>query len=381
MRIGIDARWIFPQISGIGRVTEKLIQHLGEIDRENSYFLFFNHPRLMDRYSRRWEKYPNLKPVPAPWGIFSPAGQVRMPALIRKMGLDIFHSTNYFLPLLLWKTGMVATIHDLIPLKFPHFTPRAKKTRFNWVFRWILLRCSHRADRVITISLHTRDDLITELGLPAEKITVIHNGIDGKYRVLEKDRVLGFCQEKLGSTSPFLLYVGRFDPYKNVAGLIRAFDRFRRARKDEPRLVLAGHLDPRYPEAVETVRSLGLTDRVTFLEGVGEDDLICLYNAARILILPSLYEGFGLPPLEAMACGTPVIVSNRGSLPEVVGRAGLIIDPDREESISAAIGRLWDSESLRSELREKGLKRAKDFSWEKTARETLKVYEALMNGR
>jgi glycosyltransferase involved in cell wall biosynthesis len=377
MRIGIDARWIFPQISGIGRVTEKLIQHLGEIDRENSYFLFFNHPQLMDRYSRRWEKYPNLKPVPAPWGIFSPAGQVGMPALIRKMELDIFHSTNYFLPLLLWKTRMVATIHDLIPLKFPYFTPRAKKTRFNWFFRWILLRCSHRADRVITISLHTRDDLITELGLPTEKITVVHNGIDGMYRVLEKDRVIRFSREKLGSASPFLLYVGRFDPYKNVAGLIRAFDRFRQARKDEPRLILAGYLDPRYPEAVETVRSLGLTNRVTFLEGVGEDDLICLYNAARILILPSLYEGFGLPPLEAMACGTPVIVSNRGSLPEVVGKAGLIIDPDREESISAAIGRLWDSESLRSELREKGLKRAKDFSWEKTARETLEVYKDL----
>ena len=379
MRIGIDARWIFPQISGIGRVTEKLIQHLGEIDRENSYFLFFNHPRLMDRYSRRWEKYLNLKPVPVPWGIFSPAGQVRMPTLIRKLGLDIFHSTNYFLPLLLRKTRMVTTIHDLIPLKFPHFTPRAKKTRFNWFFRWILLRCSHRADRVITISLHTRDDLITELGLPAEKITVVHNGIDGRYRVLEKDRVIRFCQEKLGFTSPFLLYVGRYDPYKNVAGLIRAFDRFRRARKDEPRLVLAGHLDPRYPEAVEIVRSLGLTDRVVFLDGVGEDDLICLYNAARILILPSLYEGFGLPPLEAMACGTPVISSDRGSLPEVVGDAAWLINPEEEESIASAIRSLWESEDLRSEFREKGLKRAKDFSWEKTARETRTVYESLMN--
>ena len=331
----------------------------------------------MARYWRRWERYTNLEPVSVPWGIFSPAGQVGMPALIRKMELDIFHSTNYFLPLLLWKTRMVITIHDLIPLKFPHFTPRAKKTRFNWFFRWILLRCSHRADRVITISLHTRNDLITELGLPAEKITVVYNGIDSKYRVLERERVLRFCQEKLGSTSPFILYVGRFDPYKNVAGLILAFDRFRRDRKDDPRLVLAGHPDPRYPETGEIVRSLGLESRVVFLDGVDEDELIYLYNGARILILPSFYEGFGLPPLESMACGTPVIVSDRGSLPEVIGDAGLFVDPDREESITGAIRTLWESDRLRSELREKGFKRAKDFSWEKTARETLEVYESL----
>ena len=372
MRIGIDARWIYPEISGIGRVTEKLIYHLGEIDRENIYLLFFNDPDLMARYASRWSQFPNLKPVLIPWGIFSPGNQLGMRSFLRREGIDVFHSTNYMLPLFLRQPAVVSTIHDLIPIKFPHFTPRAKKTRFNRLFRQLLIQCARRSDRVITVSCHTRDDLINDLGLPEEKITVVYNGIDSKY--YPRDMV------RHDLPGPFILYVGRFDPYKNVVGLIRSFNLFCQGRDDNPRMILAGHFDPRYPEANDTVKELGLESRVTFLDGAAEEKLIQLYNDARILILPSFYEGFGLPPLEAMACGTPVIVSDRGSLPEVVGDAGLIIDPDREADIAGAIERLWDSETLRSEFREKGLRRAKDFSWEKTAQGTLRVYEELMNG-
>ncbi|MFH1039354.1 MAG: glycosyltransferase family 1 protein [PVC group bacterium] len=378
LRIGIDARWIFPRISGVGRVTEKLIHHLGKIDRRNHYFLFFSDPGVMDRYARRWERYPNLQSVPVPWGIFSLAGQIRIPSLIRKLGLDVFHSTNYFLPLFISGTRTVSTIHDLIPLKFPHFTPRAKKTRFHWIFRRVLIRCARRSDRIIAVSNHTRDDLTADLGVEGERIAVVYNGIDEQYRPLPEAESIRFCAEKLGSADPFLLYVGRFDPYKNVPGLIRAFAAFCRTRSDRPRLVLAGPPDPRYPEARETVSSLGLGPRVTFLDGVDEEDLIPLYNGARILVLPSFYEGFGLPPLEAMACGTPVISSNRGSLPEIVGGAALLIDPGRDQEIAGAIEKLWDSEPLREELRKKGLARAREFSWEKTARETLAVYESLV---
>jgi len=375
MRIGIDARWIFPEISGVGRVTEKLIHNLGELGGDNTYILLFSDPGLMNQYGSRWSKYPNLKPVLLPWGIFSPGNQLKMPSFIRREGIDLFHSTNYMLPLFLRKIAVISTIHDLIPIKFPHFTPRAKKTRFNRLFRRLLIQCARRSDRVITVSHHTRDDLMRILGLPPEKIAVVYNGIDSKYHPQNRNGHPGSLP-----SDPFILYVGRFDPYKNVVGLIRSFNRFCRDRKDNPRLVLAGHLDPRYPEAIQIVEELGLQARVSFLDGATEEELIQLYSAARILILPSLYEGFGLPPLEAMACGTPVIASDRGSLPEVVGDAGLIIDPEGEDSIAGAIERLWESDTLRSELREKGLRRAKDFSWEKTARETLKVYEELMDG-
>lgn len=378
MKIGIDARWIYPQISGVGRVTEKLIRHLGKIDGDNQYILLFNDSELLEIYGSRWETYPNLKPILIPWGIFTPGNQVGMSSLIRKEGINLFHSTNYMIPLFLGNIPVVSTIHDLIPIKFPHFTPRAKKTRFNRIFRRLLVWCIRRSDKVITVSGHTRDDLIKDLGIPPDKIAVVYNGIDDKYHPPDRANVEKNQAPKLRFSDPYLLYVGRFDPYKNVVGLIRSFRRFCQNREDNPRLVLAGHLDPRYPEAGLAVKELDLDTRVTFLDGVEEDELIRLYSDARILILPSFYEGFGLPPLEAMACGTPVIVSNRGSLPEVVGNAGLIVDPTSEDDIATAVEKLWDSESLRSEFILKGLKRAKDFSWEKTARETLKVYESLL---
>ncbi len=378
LKIGIDGRWIFPAISGVGRVTEKLVSHLSALDRENYYYVFFSDPGLLEKYSARWRNNPRVRPVPVPWGIFSPAGQWGIPSRIGKLQLDIFHSTNYFLPLFL-RPGVkaVATVHDLIPLKFPQFTPRAWKTRFHPVFRRVLDRSVRRADRVITVSRHTRRDLVADLGLRPEKIAVVYNGIDEAYRPLDKAVVERTVREKVGSSDPYLLYVGRFDPYKNVAGLVRAFAGFIRNRTDRPRLVLAGHPDPRYPEAAEAVAELNLSSRVDFLDGVGEEELVALYNGARALVLPSLYEGFGLPPLEAMACGTPVIVSDRGSLPEVVGEAGILINPESSNELTAAIGRLWDSEELRREFRGRGLARAGEFSWERTASETLKVYREL----
>lgn len=381
LKIGIDGRWIFPAISGVGRVTEKLISHLAELDRENEYYIFFYDPALFKKYSHRWRLNPRLYPVPVPWGIFDPGGQWGVPSRIRELKLDIFHSTNYFLPLFLKpEIKAVVTVHDLIPLKFPHFTPRAWKTRLHPLFRWVLNRSVKRADRVITVSAHTRRDLVADLGLPEDKISVVYNGIDRDYRPLKEAETRSLIDRRLKFTEPFLLYVGRFDPYKNVVGLIRAFHQFLRGRSDSPRLVLAGHTDPRYPEAAAAVNELQLNSRVIFLDGVAEEELVALYNRARILVLPSLYEGFGLPPLEAMACGTPVIVSDRGSLPEVVGDAGVIIDPEDTEALATAISDLWDSEERRSSLRERGLTRAGEFSWKRTAEETLKIYRELAAG-
>ncbi len=378
LRIGIDARWIFREISGVGRVTEKLIRNLAGIDRENLYYLFFRDPELLERYSPDREGRPNFRPVPVPWGIFDPAGQWGVPARIRELELDIFHSTNYFLPLFLkGEVKAVVTVHDLIPLKFPHFTPRAWKTRLHPVFRRVLRRSVRRADRVITVSEHTRRDLIADLGLPPEKLAVVHNGIDEVYRPRAEEEFRPALEEKLGFSDPYILYVGRFDPYKNVPGLIRAFADFIRGRTDRPRLVLAGHRDSRYPEAEEIVSQLGLSSRVVFLDGVEEGELAALYNGARVLVLASFYEGFGLPPLEAMACGTPVIVSDRGSLPEVAGEAALIVNPESPPEIASAMSKLWDSEEQRNRFRELGLARAQKFSWRRSAEETLAVYREL----
>ncbi len=379
MNIGIDARWIYPQISGVGRVTEKLIRYLGEIDQENRYLIFFFQPELKEKYEKSWEKYPNLELVLVPWPLFSPADQIRMPAFLRKQGVDVFHSTNYLVPLLGRGLKMVSTIHDLIPLKFPHFTPRAKKTRYNFLFRMLLRRCARKADRVIAVSRHTRDDLVKYLGLEEEKIAVVYNGVAEKYRPRKREEVLARLPEKVDRERPYALYVGRFDPYKNAVGLVREFKRFLDRSRPEANLVLAGHYDPRYPQVFEEVEKLGLASRVIFLDQLGEEDLIYLYRGARVLVLPSFYEGFGLPPLEAMACGTPVICSNRGSLPEVVGEAAIVIDPGEEGSIARALEKIWTDDRLAAELREKGLARAGNFTWKKTAEETLAVYRSLLS--
>lgn len=374
MKIAIDARWIFPRISGIGRVTEKLIQYLGKIDPENHYLLLFDHPELLRQYARQWEEYPRLETALVPWRLFSPFDQWGLPSWLRKNGVDLFHSPNYLYPLLMNSPPVVVTIHDLIPLKFPEFTPRAKKTRFNFIFRLILRRSVHRASRVIAVSRHTRDDLISLLGLEEEKIRVVYNGVDRTYRRLEAGKVQALLAEKFQITAPYFLFVGRFDPYKNVTGLIRALADFSGPEDNPLHLVIAGSPDPRYPEAGKLVKSLGVSDRVHFLEKVDEEELLYLYNGALALVLPSLYEGFGLPPLEAMACGTPVICSNRGSLPEVVGEAALLVEPEVDE-IAAGLERIWKDEQLRAELRRRGLQRAASFSWEKTAAETLNVYK------
>ena len=212
MKIAIDARWIFPRISGIGRVTEKLIRYLGKVDPEDHYLLLFDRPELLDKYARRWEDFPRLETALVPWSLFSPAGQFGLPAWLRGNGVDVFHSPNYLYPLLMNFPPVVVTIHDLIPLKFPEFTPRAKKTRFNYIFRLVLRRAVRRAARVIAVSRHTSDDLKELLGVAEEKIRVVHNGVDRFYRKLPEAEVSARLREIIPEHSPYFLFVGASIP-------------------------------------------------------------------------------------------------------------------------------------------------------------------------
>ncbi len=380
MRIAIDGRWIFPQISGIGRVTEKLVFHLGKLDRENHYLVIFNDSALRDRYRKLWEDFSNIETELVPWPPFSPRSHLLLPRLLKRRGTDLFHSTNFLCPLLPGGPRMVVTVHDLIPLKFPHFTPRAKKTRFNFAFRWLLRRSLARADRVIAVSRHTRSDLIGETGLDAGRIAVVYNGIDERYRPREPSGTRELLKERYGIDRPYFLFVGRLDPYKNLPRLIEAYARYCRRNGSAPDLIIVAAPDPRYPDPRDLASRLNLGSRFKMVEGVREeDDLVSFYNGAVALVLPSLYEGFGLPPLEAMACGTPVICSDRASLPEVVGDAAVLVDPERTEAIADALGRVAADPGLRQSLGEKGLRRAAAFSWEKTAEATAAVYREIMS--
>jgi len=376
MKIAIDARWIFPRISGIGRVTENLILHLARIDRENRYLLLFRDPALEARYRLAWKDYPQLQTALVPWSIFSLPGQARLSPFLRRSGVEVYHSTNYFIPLSIPGPKVVITVHDLIPLIHPEFTPRAKKTRFNFFFRWVIRRCVRRADRVIAPSRCTKDDILSRFPVPEGKVEVVYNGVDEKYRPLDPAAARRRLPAAVDPSVPFALFVGRLDPYKNAAALVGAFDMFLRETGEAARLVLASHRDPRYPEVFAAIAASSCADRIVFLDGLSEEEIIALYASARTVVLPSLYEGFGLPPLEAMACGSAVICSDRGALPEVVGDAALIAEPS-PAALSAALKTIWRDEKLRAELKARGLNRAARFSWETTAKEHLAVYRSL----
>jgi alpha-1,3-rhamnosyl/mannosyltransferase len=262
----------------------------------------------------------------------------------------------------------VVTIHDLIPLLFPQYTPRALKTRFLFLFRALMRETAARADAILTVSEASRADI--ERLLKARRVVAIPNGVAPHYQPVAPPQ----------NTPRRILFVGRFDPYKNVIGLLTAFDLLRQQMPGAVRLVLAGTPDPRYPEPVNFARRRGLDKDIEWLGYVSGAQLVAAYQQADVFVLPSRYEGFGLPVVEAMACGTPVVCSAVSSLPEVAGDAALLITPDDAAGIAAAIRRVLEEPGLAAAMREKGLRRAAEFSWRRVAEQTRAVYEQVGRG-
>lgn len=376
MRIGIDARWIFPQISGIGTYTRELIRGLAALDRQNEYVLFFQDQRMAGEVAEaaRLRDAPNFSTQLLDYGVFSPAGQARFPGSLRAQKLDLFHSPNYMLPLFAFPRGRpgdlrcVVTIHDVIPLLFPDHAPRSRKTRMFPVYRWLMLQIGARADVIVTVSESSRRDVIEQLRVApgrAGSVIVVPNGVAADYVPAPKEP----------RASKTMLYVGRFDPYKNVCGLMNVFAGVRQRAKSDVRLRVVGPPDPRYPEARERAEALGLNPHIDWVGYVDGAALIREYQQADVFVLLSKYEGFGLPLLEAMACGTPVVCSNRSSLPEVAGNAGVVVDPDCVADAAAEIVRVLEEPACAADLARRGRDRAAAFTWEQTARQTLKAYD------
>jgi len=379
MKIVIDARWIFPELSGIGLYTRELIRNLAEIDSDNSYHLLFDSQETEERegHETGFDAAANFSVCHFRHGPFSPLSQLALPQLLWRLRADVFHSPNYMIPFAAFprrkrgRTACVITIHDLIPLLFPHYTPRALKTRFFPVFKWVMRQAAIRADTVIAPSESTRRDLIDELyGGRAAEVAVVYQGVSSEYRPPAGEG---------SGERPVILYVGRFDPYKNVSNLISAFARLRREGLDAE-LRLVGSDDRRYPEARSLAHELGVDERIRWDGYLDGDGLLRAYQQASLFVLPSRYEGFGLTVLEAMACGTPVVCGNRSSLPEVVGDAAVSIDPDDVAALADAIGRVLRDPELAAQLSEAGLERAAGFTWRRTAEQTLEVYSTLAGG-
>ncbi len=300
--------------------------------------------------------------------------QFTAPAAARKVNADILH-IPYFAPPLLPRTPTVVTIHDVIPLRLPAYHPTGKiKAYFG-----LVARAAHRATKIITVSQHAKQDIVEELKIPPERIRVIYEAAGEEYQPVTDPGQLAAARARYGLGERYIFYLGGLDQRKNVPQLIRAFARLC-AQIDDPnlQLLVSGNPDkkrgPLFPDPRPIAAELGIEGRVLY-RFVEDEDKAAIYSGARVFVFPSLYEGFGLDPLEAMACGAPVVCSNRTSLPEVVGDAALTVDPENLDDLAGAMKRVLNDDTLRAELCARSLKRATQFNWRKTAEETLAVYE------
>ncbi len=363
MRVGIDARLVYYSQAGIGQYILHLVDGLAKVDGENDYVLLQSRKDGTTILER-----PNFKRV----SLWTPSHhrleRYSLNVELMRLGLDVLHSPD-FIPPHRPTCKSVITVHDLAFLLYPHFLTKESARYYGHIdhaVRW--------TDHIISVSESTKRDTIQHLGVPEEKITVVHEAANPIFCPLDKAEAQEQVRNRHGVDGPYILFVSTIEPRKNVPSLLRALWQLVTCYKEDVRLVLAGGKGWLFEDAFALVDELKLDDRVHFVGRVSSEDLLYLYNAAEMLAHPAFYEGFGLPPLEAMACGLPVVASDVASLPEVVGDAGQLIDPHDVDELTVAMWRVLNDSALRVQMREKGLVQAGLFSWERAARETMEIY-------
>ena len=374
MRYGIDGRYIQDHFPGIGRYTYNLIRHLAPLAPEDDIVVFHDPLAPNNHFDlSRLVEFPNVTLVPAGVSPFSVRQQFFLARLARQQHLSLYHSPYYLFPYA-QSCPTVISLHDLIPLLCPD-TARPRYHRH--LFALLARTAVWRADRVIVDSQSTRR-AVMELWHPrGERIVAIPLAAEDTFGCADRAAVEQ-VQKKLGVDRPYLLHVGTNKPHKNLVRLVEAWAAVPPSLRAGRMMILAGAHDPRYPETRQRVAQLGLGDEVRFLGKVSGEDLPPLYAGALGFVFPSLHEGFGLPVLEAMASGAPVACSDRPALPEVVGQAALLFDPERVPDIAMALERLLGEPELGTHLACAGRKQAGLFSWSRTAAETLQVYRRLL---
>lgn len=375
MRIGIDCRNILSpetgERAGIGHYTAYLVDHLLTIDTENTYVLFFDH-RVKD--TSRFEAAKNVRVKHFPFSKYKKFlpmtySHAVVPRIIQRERLDVFHAPANILPLA-YRRPSVITIHDLAIYKEPAWFPRQVLST-----NLLVPQSVNHADRIIAVSESTAVDLEILFNVARRKITVIHEGVE---QFTSARGAAARVKKKFRITKPYFLFVGTLEPRKNVIRLVQAYARFVRREGDvakETELLIAGGKGYRYKDILKMVRAVKMNRKVRFLGYVSHEEKVELLKGATAFIFPSLYEGFGLPVLEAMQVGTPVISSDTSSLTEIVGRAGIVVNPEDVAGMTRAMGQLTVNKKLARELSRRGKAKAKHFTWEKTARETLTVYQ------
>lgn len=378
MKIGINTYFFKFPASGSGQYLRYLLQAIAEVDQKNTYILLS--PQPISEKIGTLLKLPHIV-TPVPLLARRNASvenliweQFTSPSAARKAGVDLLH-VPYFAPPFFPRTPSVITIHDIIPLRLPQYRTDPKMK----AYLQLITRAAHKATLIMTVSQHAKQDMIDALKLPAERIRVIYEAAGDEYHPISDPQVLSKIHTRYGLRGRYILYLGGLDQRKNVPQLVRAFAQIYHQLGDpDLQLLIAGDPDKKhgllFPDPRPIAADLGITGQIIY-RFIEEEDKPAIYCGASLFVFPSLYEGFGLTPLEAMSCGTPVICSNRTSLPEVVGDAAISFDPDNLREMVQAMHSVLTKNELQADLRARSLKRAAQFNWQKTAIETIDVYQ------
>lgn len=368
-RIAIDARKA--RDFGIGTYIRNLVQGLAALDRENHYVLLVGPGGkealgpLPDNFELVAERCP----------VYSVRELGKLSWRLWRLKADLYHATHYVLPAIV-PCKAVVTIHDIIHLLYPQFLP----SRFAFFYAQTMIRSSlARSDRVITVSHNTKKDLLRYFDVEPDSIEVVYNGVESQYhRHLEPEDLRRWLQQ-LEIEQPYLLFVGNPKPHKNLDLVLQAYAKAREIHEFDTPLVCVGGRAEANLKISQRAENLGIQDRLKLLGHVATEALPAIYQGAQVFLYPTLYEGFGLPVVEAMASGTPVITSNTSSLEEIGEGYAHLVDPLDTEAIAQAIAHLVSDEGHRDSLREMGLRRAREFDWNRTARRTLEVYREVLD--
>ena len=373
MKVGIDgraAKWY--RGTGIGTYTFQLIKSINEIDKKNEYLLFMPEGGTCDiNYNENF----NIKNITENnqnnfWD------EVNIPNILKDSEIDIYHVPQNGIGLPRDKRcPMVITLHDIIPYKMPETVGPTYLKIFLEQMPNIVAQC----DAILTVSDFSKSDIVNTFNFPKEKVFVAHLAPEDIYKPLNKEFSKSLIKSNYSIEGNFILYIGGFSPRKNIVGLIEAFSKLTKYYDGNISLVIAGKKGASYETYKNRASELNVSDKVIFPGFISLEHLPYLYNAAELFVYPSFYEGFGLPPVEAMACGIPVIASNTTSLPEIVGDCAVLIDPNNIDEIYSSMLRVLEDNMLRDKLILSGLIRVSELNWKHTAKKTIMAYNKIIN--
>ena len=368
MQIGIFVVMAGRNAGGPETYEHSLVRNMAELDQTNEYCILclsqqaansFRLSRPNFRYRVLWPKSRIL------------SMSLGLPWVLKKEGVELLHAAYVAPPFV--PVNYLFTLHCSSTFIHPEFYPPTVRLRLNSLINNAIKYAKH----IICVSQHVMESVIEHYGISQERMSVVHNGIGKNFRPVESSeysRILSRYDIK----DDYMLFVGRFEPRKNITRILEAFNIYRHEVDNKTKLVLAGNKTWSRKEVDETISRLDLASHILEIGHVDNDDLPALYSGTKAFIFPSLWEGFGIPVIEAMACGAPVLTSNLSALPEIAGNAALLVDPYSVTDIAAGMQRIVGETSLRSQLRQRGLVRAQEFSWQKTAQETFTVYNKLV---